>query len=189
MIEDVLSALAAARTLAGIAVVTLDPAVRVLASRVGARLIEEGARDGHTGAVAGAAAVLTREGRAAFVTLPGDVPLVTAAEVEQVVAACTDARDIVIVPAHDRRGSNAVLCAPPDVMPLKFGDDSFEPHLAAARRLGLEPKIVSLPGLGLDIDHPADLAAFLRIDAPTRARDLLCEAGLGPQSISSRLGL
>ena len=61
-------------------------------------------------------------------------------------------------------------------MPLKFGDDSFLPHLDAARRAGLEPKILRLPRLGLDIDNPADLAAFLKIPSNTRARALLEEA-------------
>ena len=48
------------------------------------------------------------------------------------------------------------------VMPLRFGDDSFLPHLAAARALGIEPTIVKLPGIGLDIDQPADLEALRR---------------------------
>jgi 2-phospho-L-lactate/phosphoenolpyruvate guanylyltransferase len=47
-------------------------------------------------------------------------------------------------------------------MQLRFGDDSFLPHLAAARALGIEPTIVKLPGIGLDIDQPRDLQAFRR---------------------------
>lgn len=179
MLTDVLTALAAARDLEGIALVTLDPDVRALGARFDARIITEGAGDGHTGAVAGGAQVLLREGRAGFLTMPGDIPLTTAAEVEAVLAAREGARDVVIVPAHDRRGSNAVLCAPPDVMALRFGDDSFEPHLATAARLGLTPKVLTLPGIGLDIDHPQDLAAFLRRPSSTAAYALLCEAGVG----------
>ena len=54
-----------------------------------------------------------------------------------------------------------MLCSPPLVMPLRFGDDSFLPHLAAARALGIEPTIVKLPGIGLDIDQPLDVEALL----------------------------
>ena len=43
-----------------------------------------------------------------------------------------------------------------------FGDDSFLPHLAAARAMGIEPTIVKLPGIGLDIDQPEDVQALLR---------------------------
>jgi 2-phospho-L-lactate guanylyltransferase len=87
---------------------------------------------------------------------------------------------LTIVPAHDELGSNAVLCAPPLVMPLRFGDDSYFPHLATARRYGIEPTIVRLPGIGLDIDHPVDLRAFLRAKprVPTRTLALLEALGL-----------
>lgn len=188
MIEDVLTALSAARGLKGIAVVTVDPAVSALSGRYGLRIIEDGALEGHTGAVAGAQRVFAREGQGAFVTMPGDIPLVTPSEIDQVVAARTQQRDLVIVPAHDRRGSNAVLCAPPDVMQLTFGDDSFAPHLERARGLGLEPKVLTLPGIGLDVDHPIDLAAFLRTPSHTRAYVVLQEAGFDKITFSPQAG-
>ena len=177
MVEDVLAALAATPELAGIAVVTVEPAAAALAARYGARVLADGAREGQTGAVAAAARILARAGRGAMLTIPGDVPLITAAEVRAVIAAHDRTPDFVIAPAHDERGSNAILCAPPEAVALKFGDDSFLPHLDAARRAGLAPKILRLPGIGLDIDNPQDLAAFLKIRSNTRARALLQEAG------------
>jgi len=176
MAHDVLAALAASEGLAGLAVVTLDPKASALARHFGARVLTEGAADGQTGAVNAAARTLSREGSGAMLTIPGDVPLITPQEVEQLIAAHDRRPDFVIAPAHDGRGSNAVLCAPPDAVTLKFGDDSFLPHLAAARALGLEPKIVPLAGIGLDIDHPRDLAAFMDIPSQTRARTLLADA-------------
>ena len=161
MLEDVLAALAEA-PLAGIMVNTLDPVATELARRYGARVVTDGARDGHTGAVAAMARILAEEGREAMLTVPGDIPRVTAAEIAAVIAARRPAPSLTIVPAHDERGSNAVLCSPPLVMPLRFGDDSFLPHLAAARALGIEPTIVKLPGIGLDIDQPPDVQALLR---------------------------
>ena len=61
MLEDVLAALAAA-PIAGIMVNTLDPVATELASRYGARVITDDARDGHTGAVAAMARILAAEG-------------------------------------------------------------------------------------------------------------------------------
>lgn len=176
MAEDVLAALAASDDLAGILVVTLDPAAAALARRHGARVVTAGARAGHTGAVHAAAQLLAREGRAAMLAVPGDIPLIAPDEVAAVLAAHRQGEDFVIVPAHDRRGSNAILCAPPLRVPLAFGDDSFLPHLDAARRAGIEPRIMPLPGIGLDIDHPADLAAFMRAPSTTRAYALLQQA-------------
>ena len=159
MLEDVLAALVDA-PLAGIMVNTLDPVATELASRYGARVITDNARDGHTGAVAAMARILGAEGND-MLALPGDIPRVTAAEIAAIIEARRAAPSLTIVPAHDGRGSNAVLCSPALVMALQFGDDSFVPHLAAARALGIEPTVVRLPGIGLDIDQPDDVHALV----------------------------
>lgn len=178
MLEDVLAALAGARRLAGILVNTVEPRAVALAQRYGAHVVTDGARDGHTGAVLGLARALAAEGWA-MLTLPGDIPRVTAAEIDAVVASGLPAPSFTIVPAHDELGSNAVLCAPPGAVPLRFGDDSYFPHLAAARRCGIAPTIVRLPGIAMDIDHPADLRMFLRAPRlPTRTLALLEAFGL-----------
>ena len=174
MVEDVLAVLADA-PLAGVMVNTVDPLATELARRFGARVVTDNARDGHTGAVAAMARILAAEGREAMLTVPGDIPRVTASEIAAVIAARRLAPSLTIVPAHDERGSNAVLCSPPLVMPLHFGDDSFLPHLAAAGAVGIEPTILRLPGIALDIDQPLDMQALLRAEPrmPTRAVRLL----------------
>jgi 2-phospho-L-lactate guanylyltransferase len=179
MLEDVLAALAGATRLAGILVNTVDPRAADLARRYGARIVTDGARDGHTGAVLGMARLLASEGSGALLTVPGDIPRVTAGEIDTVVSSCLDPPSFTIVPAHDELGSNAVLCAPPLVTPLRFGDDSYFPHLATARRQGIEPTIVRLPGIGLDIDHPIDLRALLRAAPRLPTRTLALLEGLG----------
>jgi 2-phospho-L-lactate/phosphoenolpyruvate guanylyltransferase len=175
MAGEVLGALAGATGLAGILVVTLDPVATRLAERVGARVVTEGTREGHTGAVMAGRAVLLRERRGGMLTLPGDIPCVTAAEVDAVLAAHPGAPGFTIVPAHDELGSNTVVCSPPDAVPLRFGDNSYFPHLDAARGVGIEPTIVRLPGIAMDVDHPVDLAALLRLpqSAGTRTRAFL----------------
>jgi 2-phospho-L-lactate/phosphoenolpyruvate guanylyltransferase len=173
MLEDVLTALAAVPGLAGIAVITIDPAARRLAMSYGARIIEMGARDGHTGAVAVAARLLSAEGRRGMLTVPGDIPLVTATEIAQLLAAHRPAPAFTIAPSHDERGSNAIICSPPDAVPLRFGEDSFFPHLHAAETCGIRPTVLRLPGVALDIDTPEDLAALALQRTPTRARALL----------------
>ena len=178
MLEDVLTALAGARGLAGILVVTIDDGARRIAARYEAAVSDEAACAGHSAAVAGAARRLAADG-AAMLTLPGDVPLATAAEIERLLEAHCRGRSFAIVPARDERGSNAILCAPADRVALRFGDDSFFPHLAAARAGGIEPEILRLPGIGLDIDTPDDLAAFLARPSRTRSRALLDAAGIG----------
>lgn len=177
MLEDVLKALADARGLTGIVVVTIDPAARELAQRYDAQISEEYATEGHTAAVMGAARRLAARGEA-MLTIPGDVPLVTPTEIERVIATHRDGHRFVIVPARDELGSNAILAAPADAVSLRFGDNSFFPHLAASRACGIEPAVLPLPGIGLDIDTPEDLAAFLARPSRTRTRALLDRAGV-----------
>jgi 2-phospho-L-lactate/phosphoenolpyruvate guanylyltransferase len=172
MLEDVLDAVSAVRELAGVLVVTVDPVATSLASRYGARIVTAGAREGHTGAVTAAARLLVREGRAGMMTMPGDIPRLSPAEIAATLAAHRAAPSFTIVPAHDDLGSNTIVCSPPDAVPLRFGEDSFYPHLDAARKCGIDPLIVRHPGIGMDIDNPVDLVMFLKMSPLVRTRTL-----------------
>jgi 2-phospho-L-lactate guanylyltransferase len=169
MLEDVLAALAEAPGLAGRLIVTTDPAAIALAARYGCCSTADGAGDGHTGAVMAAARRLARDGVAGMLTVPGDIPLVTAAEIGRLLAAHRPAPSFTIAPSHDEKGSNAILVSPSDAVPLRFGDDSFFPHLRAAEACGIAPTVLHLPGIAFDIDNPADLAHFARLGSRTRA--------------------
>jgi 2-phospho-L-lactate guanylyltransferase len=88
------------------------------------------------------------------------------------------------VPAHDDLGSNTIVCSPPDAVPLRFGENSFYPHLDAARARGIEPLIVRHPGIGMDIDNPVDLVTFLKMSPRVRTRTF---AFLEQSGIADRL--
>jgi 2-phospho-L-lactate guanylyltransferase len=178
MLEDVLSAVAKASGLAGIAVVTLDPAVQALAQRYKARILTDDARGGHTAAVAAAARTLAAEGRGGMLQMPGDIPLVSADEISLLLAMRRSSPSFTIAPSHDDFGSNAVLVCPPEAVPLTFGDDSFYPHLRAAQACGIKPLIVRQHGIGLDIDRPDDIWAFAQLGSHTRAQAFLERHGL-----------
>ena len=186
MLEDVLDAVSAVRELAGILVVSVDPVATSLARRYGARIVTESAREGHTGAVTAAAHLLVREGEAGMMTLPGDIPRLSSAEIAATLAAHRAAPAFTIVPAHDDLGSNTVICSPPDIVPLRFGEDSFYPHLDAARARGIDPLIVRQPGIGMDIDRPVDLVSFLRMSPrmPTRTLAFLEGSGIADRLLA-----
>ena len=180
MMGEVLEAVAGAQALAGILVVTLDPRATAFARRLGARVLTDGAREGHTGSVTAGLRLLAYEGRGGMITVPADIPAATADEIDLVVAAHRPAPSFTISPAHDDLGSNAVICSPPDAVPLRFGDNSYFPHLDAARAQGIDPTVIRQPGIAMDIDHPVDLASFLRMpqSAGSRTRAFLEEAGI-----------
>jgi 2-phospho-L-lactate guanylyltransferase len=173
MLEDVLEAVAGVNGLGGIVLVTVDAQAEALARRYGAATIADGAYDGHTGAVVAGARHLIAQGRRTMLTIPSDLPLIAASEIEGLIAAHGRAPAFTIAPAHDDLGSNAILMSPPDAVPLRFGENSFFPHLAAARAAGIEPCVVRVPGIAFDIDNPQDLDHFARLGSKTRAGTLI----------------
>ena len=178
MLEDVLEALAAARALAGVLVLTRHPEARALAERHGASLLGEARNLGQSGAVTFGARTLGARGAAGMIAVPADLPLLRPEDLDALLAAHRPAPSVTIAPARDGLGTNAVACSPPEVLPFRFGDASFRPHLARARALGLDPRVVRRPRLALDVDTPADLRAFSRQASNTRAYRYLRDSGI-----------
>ena len=58
---------------------------------------------------------------------------------------------------------------------MRFGENSFYPHLQVAEARAIRPNVLHLPGIALDIDKPEDVLSFMRIESPTRARAVLAE--------------
>ena len=158
MLRDVLRALGGAG-FDHVWVVTREPAVVAIARALGAEPLAEAENRGHTAAVALAQAEATRRGARVFLTVPGDVPRVTADELRALAGAAGDLAPA-FVPSRSGLGTNGVALAPPDAMPLTFGEPSFARHLDTARARNLAPRVLTLPGLGLDIDTPEDLTAL-----------------------------
>jgi len=164
MLRDVLNETLAARGLEAVYVVTGDPRVREIAAAAGARVIIEQQENGETGAVTFALAALKRRGMDAALVIPADMPLVRAADIEAVIAEAV-ARDpapfALLVPSHDRMGTNALLLAPPVIIVLRFGYDSFAYHLRQVADRELPVRVMENERIALDIDEPNDLERFL----------------------------
>ncbi len=178
MLEDVLSVLSDSRGLAGVMLVTRDEEAIALAARYRARVLEEEENRGHTAASGFGARALAEARMAGMLQLPADIPLVTPEDIDALLQIHGSAPAVTLAPSRDERGSNAVACSPPDVLPLRFGDDSYFPHLQRARELGIEPRIVHRAGFALDVDTPDDLVAFLSTPSGTRAYDYLVRTGI-----------
>jgi 2-phospho-L-lactate/phosphoenolpyruvate guanylyltransferase len=177
MLEDVLAAVCAV-SFESILVVTRDRDVERCAARFPVEVLREESSRGHTAAVALAQAVAAARGAEAFLTIPGDVPEATPAELRAMLEAA-HAAAVVLVPSASGYGTNGALLRPPDVLGLTFGEPSFPGHLAAAHRQQLVTAVLALPGLGLDIDTPDDLGALRARGSRTRSGRLLAELAAG----------
>jgi 2-phospho-L-lactate guanylyltransferase len=185
MFRDILRQVQLARGLAATFVVTGNDKVASIAAAAGAEVIRESAENGETSAVDFARLELKQAGCEAVLILPGDMPLVRAIDVEQILAQVppgASAPFALLVPSHDRLGTNALLLAPPDVIPLRFGYDSFTFHSAQVTAQSLPQCYFENAHIALDIDEPADLERFLSYgladgDSTRVARELLGRQG------------
>jgi 2-phospho-L-lactate guanylyltransferase len=181
MLEDVLQTLRRVSELSGILVVTREAEVAERAALFGAEVLQEPANDGYSSAVERAARELTRRGETAMLSIPGDVPGATADEIAQLIGARPRPPSIVLAPSRNERGTNAALVSPPEAFDLRFGEPSFAGHVTRAGEAGLAIEVLRLHGLGLDLDSPDDLDAFLREPTPTASYYFLQET-LGGRS-------
>lgn len=174
MLQDVLAALDVCRQRDHVALVSGDPRAQRLAQQYEFGIIHDPDDPGETGAIEMATRTAVGRGAEFVMVLPADIPLITAAEIEQIFAAAPP-EGTVLASSASGRGTNAVLQRPPGLFPLRFGNDSFPPHLAAARAAGKPVEVLKLPGIGVDIDEPADLADLLAAPGETRAQHRLHE--------------
>jgi 2-phospho-L-lactate guanylyltransferase len=167
MFRDVLRQVRVARGLVGTFVVSGDDKVAALASAAGAEVIKEAEETGETSAVEFARGVLKSAGCEAVLIIPADMPLVRADDIEKVLAHVPERMTgpfALLVPSHDRLGTNALLLAPPDVIKLRFGYDSFSFHIGQVAAQSLPLRYVENEHMALDIDEPKDLERFLAYD-------------------------
>lgn len=180
MIRDVLETLTRCRTLAGTLLVSRDRIAFELAEEFGIDVFEESASD-LSGAVV-ESGDYARDKRAATGTLfvPGDVPLIRPDDVDAVIHGH---QQVTLVPDAYDIGTNAAASSPCNAFEYLFDGKSFKPHIAAARRAGIEPRIVRRTAWGLDVDTVEELIAVAARAVGTRTGAYLQSSG-----ISARLG-
>jgi len=197
MLEDVLAALhewQGNHPTPAVALVTSDPFAAKLSGNYGFEIIPDPDNPGETGAIEMATRVCVERGVEWTLVIPADIPLIQAWELDEIFKHAPE-EGSVLVPAGDGRGTNAAFRRPADLFPLRFGNDSFKPHHAAAGATGKPCVVLNLPGIAVDVDNPADLQQLISLPGNTRAqrlaRELLgadsCEDGR-PASPSPRVG-
>src|SRR5579864_2605772 len=155
MLADVLHAIADFDA-DDVALVTSDPFAMKLAAHHGFEIIRDDSNVSETDAIAMATELCASRGVQSTLVVPGDIPLIEAEDIRAIYESAPP-NGSVLVPSIDKRGSNAVLRRPAALFPLRFGSDSFMPHLVAAIATNTSCVVLSLPRIGLDIDTPEDL--------------------------------
>jgi 2-phospho-L-lactate guanylyltransferase len=171
MLTDVLTTLHQWKDRPSVGIVTGDAYATKLAAEYRFEVISDSDSAGETGAIEMATRVCVERGEESTLVIPGDIPLIAEWELEEIFKHAP-AKGSLLVPAGDRRGTNAAFRAPADLFPLRFGNDSFEPHHAAAQATGKPCVVIELPGIAVDVDNPADLGQLLRLPGDSYAQTL-----------------
>jgi 2-phospho-L-lactate guanylyltransferase len=190
MLHDVFAALHDWKNRPQVAVVTSDPFAVKLAEEYEFEIIPDPDNPGETGAIEMATRICVERGVDSTLVIPADIPLIQSWEFDEILKHAP-AEGSVLGPAADGRGTNAAFRRPADLFPLRFGNDSFQPHHAAAQSTGKPCIVLNLPGIALDVDNPEDLQQLAALPGQTRAQGLVRKYALvvtGASPVQPRSG-
>ncbi|HXM21697.1 MAG TPA: 2-phospho-L-lactate guanylyltransferase [Terriglobales bacterium] len=184
MLFDVLETLGTWVSRPEVSIVTSDPFALDLARRFEFQIIPDNTNRSQTDAIEMATRFCESRSVDSTLVIPGDIPLIKTWELEKILEAAPD-QGSVLVPAADGRGTNAAWRRPAGLFALRFGNDSFKPHLTAARATQKPCVVLSLPGIALDVDNPADLRELAEAPGETRAQHLARQWDLTDLSLAA----
>lgn len=109
---------------------------------------------------------LQRREAADLLVVSSDLPHASVDDFQRLAALARDGQGSRVAIAMDRarEGTNALFVPSGARMPFCFGPGSAKRHADAAAARSLDWTQAVLPGLGLDIDTPADLASWQRMN-------------------------
>jgi 2-phospho-L-lactate guanylyltransferase len=181
MLEDVVKALQAVAEIGSVTVISPDAEVLDAARSLGAEAIGEppSVRGLNQALAYGLSAMPARPD--ALLVVLADVPAVRPADIREVLGALP-ARGVVIAPSS-AKGTSALALRPPDVIPFRFGGQSFQNHKREAAARVIEHAIVRNEALANDIDEPADLRRLLEQPTETATHRLLARLGVAARLV------
>lgn len=157
MARHVIRTVRESQGVSGAIVVTSSSEIAEFAKAMDCRVVLQSEDAGTSSAFEAGITQACAEGMNDLLMLPGDLPLLSSRAVEQFMRSSRKPTSVTIAPDESGQGTNALLCSPPDAIPLCFGPDSFHRHVAAARQRGAALQIVKLRELAFDVDRQGDL--------------------------------
>lgn len=158
MLARLLACAREADVLAGVVVVSRDPAALAQAQAAGFDSLPEEGQDLNV-ALVQASQYALHQGAEAILVLPADLAFVTAEDIRHLYILGSAQPGVVITPSPDG-GTNALLLRPPHLMAFAFGINSFAIHCELAQKAGASIQVFESPTLAFDVDRPEDLASL-----------------------------
>ena len=157
MVTDVFAALARAKKVDAVVVVSAEPAIAEIAGEVADVVIADD-RTGHSDAASAGVAWAIEHGYDRVVMLPGDCPLLDAVALDELIERTwLDKIEFAVIPDRMGTGTNALVISPPDAIEPSFGPGSRQRHIAIGLSAGRRVAEHEVPSLALDLDTADDL--------------------------------
>jgi 2-phospho-L-lactate/phosphoenolpyruvate guanylyltransferase len=172
MLEDVLIALKES-AVNKIVVIGEDLQVQEVAEKLDAYYLSA-TNDGLNPAIQEATGWCMQQGASSVLVLPADIPLLTAKDVDRIIALGVGKCAVVLSPSGNW-GTNALYQCPPKLIPACFGPKSFIEHIREAYTRGISVRLHFSTGLATDIDSAEDLRKIFQIENATVCRRTLKE--------------
>lgn len=154
MLETVLLAMAGSGALEDLCVVSPDPRVRE-ACREAEFLLQDGL--GLNRALEQGRRRALGLGAESLLVVLADLPDLTPEAVRLLLASAPEVPGAVAAPDRAGTGTNALLQAPADLLPFRFGRGSLRRHAEETARVGVPLVLHRAPETMLDLDTPIDL--------------------------------
>jgi len=162
MLKDALTAATEAREIQHIMLVTNDEKLKApsRSQRVETFIAKSGSLNGD---LAAAIEHARNQGADAVLIVLPDLPLLTAKTLDALIEAGRGATAVVIAKDWRGTGTNALYVRPPAALHPQFGFNSFDAHLAQAKRAGLNPVSFVANETALDLDDTEALTRFQQV--------------------------
>lgn len=157
LLENTLETLKSIPMIEEVLVISRDPHALALARSLQAKTIQESGAPELNQALERATLFAKRFAVHAILIIPADLPLINTLDIEAMLAVANNPPVVAIAPDRHRRGTNAMLVSPPGMFRYRYGENSFQEHVALALKSGAHLEIFERPGLALDLDLPEDL--------------------------------
>jgi len=178
MLCDVLGALKKVEAIQVTLVISSDREAQKCAVEFGAQCYSENCDEGLSEALAAGSNFAQKHGAKGVLAVSGDLPLLSAPDVESALAKLSEKPSVVLASATSDSGTNLLAMKPAGIIPYSYGENSFFKHQFSIRATHIEPEVIRTYGLGLDIDTPEDLQTFINIPSNTKAFNFLSNSGI-----------
>ena len=149
-------------------VVSRDPEVLSLAREYKARtVLEDGSPELNT-ALRRASMVAQAYQAHEILVIPADLPLITHKDVQEFINHSGNPPEVIIAPDRRKDGTNAHYKIPASLIDFCYGKDSFNLHIALAKKVNAHIGIVEHEAFALDLDLPEDLDYLHKFEAQNK---------------------